>query len=95
MVELTSGTIARLLDMPSGTVVTQTFILQVVSTVKLHDPEYQPDQRVLNCHKFFMTDGKDEAQVVILDNLSSMVATNFLTQYSVMEVTKCLVQQLA
>ncbi|KAJ2564872.1 Replication factor A protein 1, partial [Coemansia sp. RSA 1836] len=95
MVGLTSGTIARLLDMPSGTVVTQTFILQVVSTVKLHDPEYQPDQRVLNCHKFFMTDGKDEAQVVILDNLSAMIANNLLTQYSVMEVTKCLVQQLA
>ncbi|KAJ2505637.1 Replication factor A protein 1 [Coemansia sp. RSA 2052] len=95
MIKLTSGTIARLLDTPSGTVVTQTFILQVVSTVKLHDPEDQPDQRVLNCHKFFVTDGEDEAQVVILDNLSSMVATNFLTQYSVMEVTKCLVQQLA
>ncbi|KAJ2446591.1 Replication factor A protein 1 [Coemansia sp. RSA 2424] len=95
MVELTSGAIARLLDTPSGAVVAQTFILQVVSTVKLHDPEEQPDQRVLNCHKFFVTDGEDEAQVVILDNLSSMVATNLLTQYSVMEVTKCLVYQLA
>ncbi|KAJ2322565.1 hypothetical protein GGI00_005894, partial [Coemansia sp. RSA 2681] len=92
---LTSGAIARLLDTPSGAVVAQTFILQVVSTVKLHDLEDQPDQRVLNQYLFYVTDGEDEAQAVMLDNLSAMVANNLLTQYSVINVTKCLVQQLA
>ncbi|KAJ2641441.1 Replication factor A protein 1, partial [Coemansia sp. RSA 1694] len=72
-----------------------TFILQVVSTVKLHDPEDQPDQMLLNCHLFYVTDGEDEAKVVVLPNLSAMVTNNLLMQYSVMEVTKCLVQQLA